>query len=64
MPYCFQTVLADTPGPGAYNAQLVKGGVLSRENTAPHISMTSRNEYPWKNFAPASTKYSLPTTIG
>ena len=26
--------------------------------------MTSRNQFPWKNFAPASTTYTLPTTIG
>ena len=54
----------DSPGPGAYNDELVRGGVLSSESSAPKISMTSRNHYPWKNYAPPPTTYTLPTTIG
>ena len=53
-----------TPGPGAYNRDKVRPGVLSSECNIPSVTMAAHTKWPFKKEAPSPNTYGAHVVFG
>ena len=53
-----------TPGPGAYNSEQIRAGILSKECNTPAITMSAHTKWPFKKEAPPPNAYGAHVVFG